>query len=293
MSILKKCTFEELLGSVSHFLDFPDIEEEIENLIQVEILNTMLAQTHNGDRPEIDVLSDYLEKSVDTLALIARMSGGSLEKLKRIVASIFGVSLNKVLKEEHMRRRLAAFLINPDSEQSFIPQFIRNSFCLPDGWIDLLKREDYLSSIARDQMSSKYSARMGFKFEDIVSSKVERLGYSCQKGPVSVVDNKEIDIAIESTSSPRLLVMASYLLTTSSGQTSKANEQTRMYSCVQDRNRSRQRSSDNLVFVNVVDGGGWLARNRDLEQLWLNCDYCFTYKSLDDFEELVERTLRG
>ena len=41
----------------------------------------------------------------------------------------------------------SVFLILPDSEITFVPEFIKRSFCLPDGWIKLLQNENFLKSI--------------------------------------------------------------------------------------------------------------------------------------------------
>ena len=289
---MKKCTFEKLQENMSYFLDFQNIEQKIDDLIKQETSMALLSKAHNGNRPKIDVLTDYLEGDEKKLNIIVGISGGSIEKLKRIVASIFGQTpLSRVTRNKEMRHRIASFLIDPKSEPSFIPQFIRKSFCLPDNWIELLKNEEYLSAIARDMMIAKYSARMGFELENTISSKIKRLGYNCEKGAVSIVDNKEVDIAIPTTISPQILIMVSYLLTTSSAQSSKANEQARMYNSVQQHNRSRTRGKHDYIFINVVDGGGWIARQKDLRLLWMNCDYCFTYKTLNDFEGLVKSIL--
>ncbi|MGU9951182.1 MAG: DpnII family type II restriction endonuclease, partial [Gammaproteobacteria bacterium WSBS_2016_MAG_OTU1] len=90
-----------------------------------------------------------------------------------------------------------------------------------------------------------------------------------------------------------ILIMSSYQLTTSSAQSSKANEQARMYQLVQTHNRSRRRRDyPETLFVNVVDGGGWLARSRDLKSMWRECDYCFSYAGLDDFKTMLSYYLQ-
>ncbi|MCX7976723.1 MAG: hypothetical protein N2646_06585, partial [Bellilinea sp.] len=40
-------------------------------------------------------------------------------------------------------------------------------------------------------------------------------------------------------------------------------------------------------FVNFADGGGWLARKRDLYRLWENCHYFLNLHNLSDLEKIV------
>jgi len=39
--------------------------------------------------------------------------------------------------------------------------------------------------------------------------------------------------------------------------------------------------------VNVVDGGGWLARRSDLRKLYESCDYCLNLKTLDMLGQII------
>jgi hypothetical protein len=45
------------------------------------------------------------------------------------------------------------------------------------------------------------------------------------------------------------------------------------------------------VFINFVDGGGWLARKRDFERLVENCDYFLNLYNLDMLEGILAQYL--
>ena len=138
-------------------------------------------------------------------------------------------------------------------------------------------------------LRSKYSVNIGIALEDKVREIADRLNVTHEKGHVNLVDNKEVDVAIPNLETPTLLIMVSYSVTTSSSQTQRANEQSRMYDHIQSDNRSRSRAGMKpVVFANVIDGGGWIARDRDLTQMWRNCDYCFSYQDFDDLSRLIE-----
>ncbi len=49
------------------------------------------------------------------------------------------------------------------------------------------------------------------------------------------------------------------------------------------------RYGENRAFVNFVDGGGWLARKRDLERLVSECQYFVNLHYLDMLEAIVLR----
>ena len=278
------------------FLNFPAVEKEIEAEIEKETQSMMLSQAHNGNRPPLDVLTDYLGtgKRKERLKMIVGMSGSSREKLCRIFEAIYpDGSFRTFLNDEQKRRRIASFLLYPDKEQTFIPDFIRKSFRLPKNWIDLLRDKEYMLSIVRNAKASKCAVRMGFGLEDEIVRIVDSLGITHAKGKVDMVDGKEVDVAIPNKEDAYMLVMSSYALTTSSSQTTRANEQTAMYQKITEMRQSRRgRNKRKCLFVNVVDGGGWLARVSDLEQLWLNCDYCFPYSGLNHFKTILQQEIR-
>ena len=233
----------------------------------------------------MDVLTDYLDAGRDTeerLKVIVGFSHGSVEKVKRIYEAMFpGVSWSMLRYDPSVRRRIASFLIYQNDLEVFVPPFIRSNFLLPDNWIDLLQDRDYLKAVVQGSMQSKYAVNTGEALEREVRIVLEDAGFEHSKGPVSIVDDKEVDVAVPSTTEPHILIMSSYQLTTSSSQSSKANEQLRMYQDVRSYNSSRsQRNKPDVIFVNVVDGGGWLARPNDLQTMWRECDYCFSSSSL-------------
>ena len=243
--------------------------------------------------PPVDVMADYLNAGTDTVERIKVVTGfsrGSLEKVKRIYEAMFpGESWSKIWHDEKKCHRIAAFLVNQADAEIFVPSFIRNNFFLPDNWIELLQDEAYLQTLVRGNMQSKYAVGIGEALEGKTREVVESAGFSHGRGPVAIVDDKQVDVAIPDTSRPRFLIMASYQMTTSSAQSSKANEQLRMYQAVRNYNSSRQqRDQPDVLFINVIDGGGWLARPNDLQTMWRECHYCFSRSSLDGVREVLQ-----
>ena len=80
---------------------------------------------------------------------------------------------------------------------------------------------------------------MGLHFEEAIKNTVKEIDYPCEKGKVVLVDNKEVDVVIPNRDHPKILVMVSYSLTTSSSQTTIANEQSKKYDKINEYRISR------------------------------------------------------
>ena len=289
----RKLTLEELRKGMRVFLDFPAVEQAIQEEVKQTVGKILLSKAQNGGRAPVDVMADYLNAGTETeerIKVVTGFSRGSLEKVKRIYEAMFpDERWSQIWHDEKKRRRIAAFLVNQADAEIFVPPFIRNNFFLPDNWIELLQAEAYLQTLVRANMQSKYAVRIGEALEDETREIVESAGFSHGKGAVGIVDDKQVDVAIPDTSSPLFLIMASYQMTTSSAQSSKANEQQRMYQEVRNHNSKRQqRDQPDVLFINVIDGGGWLARPNDLQIMWSACDYCFSRSNLDGVREVLQ-----
>ncbi len=299
-----KITLEELKENMNIFLSFPKVEELLKKDIQEKLTATMLAHTKNGSRPDVDVLSDYLEEDTENrLKIILAMCGGSFEKFKRVYENAFlekntflKKNINDIQNDKSMRNIIAKLFCSPDASKiaKNIPPFIIRGFNLPKNWKNLLQDKSYLEAIISPTLQAKYATSMGDALEEKIENVAESIGVKYKKGPVEIVDNKEVDVAIPNCYKPKIIIMSSYQLTTSSLQSSKANEQAKMYEEINKYNRRRSRNKmkdikmKDIVFVNVIDGGGWLARNRDLEHIWNNSDYCFSCSQLSHLKDVIQ-----
>ena len=132
MTAPTKLTFGELREGMKVFLKFPRVEREIQKDVKESVQKILLSKAQNGGRPPVEVMADYLDAGPDTeerIKIIVGFSQGSLEKIKRIYKAIFpGEKWSKLKRDENIRRRIANFLVDPETEKDFIPLFIRGSF---------------------------------------------------------------------------------------------------------------------------------------------------------------------
>ena len=239
----EKIPYESLKKDMCVFLNIPEIEKSLKNEMNKFVKTILLSRPQNGNREPADVLADYLSTAYQNkrLEAILALSNGSKEQLKRIFRAIFPAKSSGFKNmEDQPLKRIASFLIYPLKESVFIPKFIRDSFHLPNDWMNLLSDEKALKTLIPNSYKSKYAVRIGDALEKRIVKIVEGMNIEWEKGPVEIVDNKEVDIVITNKSSPQILIMSSYSLTTSSAQSSRANEQARMYQDIQTYNRKNR-----------------------------------------------------
>ena len=285
----QKQSLEELKNGMQIFLHFPAVEKFIKHECQNILQKILLSKPKNGNRSSCDVLVDYLNAGNDTdlrLKLLIGFSGGSYEKFQRIFKLLSPYNTpSQIKKSETVRSKVARFLLNSESlsNEVFIPFFIKQGFTLPKNWKELLIDKDYLKPIIFQKiLPAKYATSIGEALEDEIRRVVVACNLSYAKGNVDIASRKEIDVAIPNIKQPKIVIMSSYQITTSSAQSSKANEQSRIFNNIQDHNRVLNYDGfQRVLFINVIDGGGWLERPRDLEKMWRYSDHCFAYSQLD------------
>ena len=266
------------------FVNFPDVEATIREEVNQRTSQILLTEAKNGERDPFDVIFDYLNHPQwkTRLTTLVGLSGGSFERLMRIASVILpNKKLPNLQNDEQARRIIGSFLIEPNDFADQVPEFIRRCFYLRAGWIPALRDERQVTALVIDSLKSKYSVQCGFAQEQRIVSAVHASGLTCDKGAVEYVNNKEVDVAIPNTENPEILIMSSFSLTTSSAQTMRASEQILMRDEIARRNRLRAGNTPVQIW-NVIDGGGWIERNNDLDKIINHAHANFCNIDIDD-----------
>ena len=168
-----------------------------------------------------------------------------------------------------------------------VADFYLAQLALPENWATVVRDRSVVENVIRKKLAGEYTDKKGEAIEALIREKLEQVrvnyGIGYEHGQVKFL-GKEVDHAIPTCGAPIVLIMTSYMETTSSNQTARANEQQAMYQKVIGEN---VRYGIQRVFVNVVDGAGWLARRPDLRKLHAGCDYCLNLSMLDQIEPIV------
>ena len=274
----QKLTLQELRSGMVPFLHYSEVEHRVQTEKQnridaAEQVSVYLMLEPMGDANDIEtILSvDSTSEYTERLKLILATSKGSLEALDRVCMVICpeATSWAQRRSSETARRAIAQFWVNPGEP---IPWYTAERFRLPADWLGRMRSN--LAAEIHESLQSLYSTSYGFALEETIGSIVENEGYTREKGAVRLVDEKEVDVAVPDLRLPRVLIMSSYSLTTASSQGQRAREQQKMYEDVRRYNESRGQSNQpNVQLVNVIDGGGWIARSGDLRMMHQYCDY--------------------
>ncbi len=293
-----KLTYEQLRSRMSPFLHFPDVEQEMRtekhSRIQQADVSTQFPATDPGDADDIiRILSvDTANEYRNRLKLILATTQGSLEALDRVCMVICPqqTTWSQRRQSDTATKRIADFLMDPTNADE-IPWYTAERFRLPTDWITRMRTN--IAAGIHISLQSLYNTKMGLALESSIGEVVTQSGYEWEKGFVMIVDEKEVDVVVPGITLPRVLIMSSYNLTTASSQSQRAREQKAMYDQVHAYNSSRARRREpDVQLVNVIDGAGWLARGRDLEEMHQHCDYALSFKQLDLLPEILHYHMR-
>jgi hypothetical protein len=84
-----------------------------------------------------------------------------------------------------------------------------------------------------------------------------------------------------------MLIDITYGITTSSAQTRYAERAVSAAAKIRDRNLDKQ-DKQSVIFINVVDGAGWVARQSDLNKIERCSDYLMNIQALGSIEDLID-----
>ncbi len=298
----RKISFQEAWESSVVFFVDDKLEREIEAKVEV-LLET--AQNHRvSETAQVSIanIAAFLIEKDNGLDVLLKDVGLSQEKFMRTVSLLRKLGYvpggfsnewsitkikNHIADDPDFAQTIAKLLVDGKRDQTLARH-------IPRYYLDMLNyREIKGSSQAARRVRYKqsligtYGGRKGYWVENRIRSKLEQIkdkyGVSYAQGRSRMVET-DIDFAIPNTDDPWVIIMSSFQETTSSGQTTKAKDMRSAYESICHQN---SRYGENRVFVNFVDGGGWLARKRDLERLVEHCHYFINLEYLNMLEAIV------
>lgn len=302
MVTARKVSFQEAWGSSTVFY----VDEELENEIdrEVERLLALADDEAISGTSEINAqaLASFLAKDPLALDVILREIELSQEKFMRIVSLLrklghisggfesewhFSKIANKVVQDSDFALLIAGLLVDGKRDKeltTYIPRYYLETLNYREirGGSREARRVRYKRSLI-----GTYSGRKGYKVEGLIRQKLMDINVPFEQGRSRVIET-DIDFAVPGLDDPWIIIMSSFQETTSSSQTTKTRDMLNAFERV---NRVNSRYGENRAFVNFVDGGGWLARKRDMERLVENCHYYVNINLLGLLESVVQNHL--
>jgi len=301
VTLNRKPSFDDFIKTCTPLLKIPELENQMRERVRAIVKELLNFQ------PDVDPannLRQFLRKDENFLGVLLALTNLSQEKFLRILTAqrFAAQDYGSEWKAEQVYRKIRSddtfaeivarlFLEGRDSKllAEQVADFYLDQLSLPSNWPEVIRDENVIGNIVRKKLTGEYTDQKGefveSKIRNILDGIVEKYGVAYERGQVSLL-GKEIDHAIPTLEEPYVIIMVSYMETTSSGQTARANEQQAMYQKIVGENI---RHSHQRVFVNVIDGAGWLARRSDLKKLYKGCDFCLNMKTLEQLEAIVCR----
>lgn len=307
----RKLTFQEAWDTTTIFFVDEELEDGIDGEVESLLEVAQDARVAEDSTVDADSIAAFLREHDLALDVILRDIELSEEKFMRMVSLLrklghipggFEVSdaewgiakiKSKIRSDQEFVSLIAQLLVDGKNDPE-LAQYI------PRYYLETLNyREIRGSSLVARRIRFKrsligtYGGRKGYRVERRIQHKLEEIqnqyGIPFDKGKSRMIET-DLDFAVPSVDDPWVIIMSSFQETTSSGQTTKAKDMLSAYERVV---RANSRYGEDRVFINFVDGGGWLARKRDFKRLVDQCHYFVNLSCIDMLEGIILKHVPG
>lgn len=293
----RKMTYDELFNSTTMFYMNPDYEAKIERAVQAKTTEISVGLRTIKDK---ESLKQYIIDHKDSLDNLTSVAEISVERFKRMVSMIrkdrgfvfqteWGLSKIRtaMMDSPAMMESILNLIWNGKNDEKLkacIPAFYLENMAMDTSTLDKLKDENTVRQLVKKGLEGKYSNGIG----DAVLDEIEQeLGRVCAKHGLDYQSNVRIPIldravsfVIESPNDPKLILDVSYSVTTSSSQGSKKEAARKTVEV-------RQRNHYNFIYINFLDGAGWIGRQADMREIHRCSDYVLNFKNLNLLEDII------
>lgn len=242
-------------------------------------------------------LCTYIREEKNSLHNLTNLLGLSEENFKRIVSMIrrkngerfasewsINETRRKMMGNEFYMREICGLLVGKRDYSRYIPRFILNQLLIDTRKLKVFSSSNVLPEMIKNAFKGKYSTEVGRQIENLVEDVIKKHvhdQYCCRQK----VFERNIDFVIPDLEKPKILIEVSYMVTTGSGQSTKRDTMINVAKRINDKNVYQD---DNMIFVNVIDGAGWIARQRDLERIHKASDYMLNLQNLEMLGEILD-----
>lgn len=298
--IARKIEFDELFNSTTMFY----VNEQYEHAIEQEVKNKVDELYH--ELSSIDTKEDlkkYIVEYKDSLDNLTSLMEISTERFKRMVSMIRKERGFVFSTEWGLGKIRTAMMESPAMMESVlnliwagrddgklrtkIPYFYLDNMAIDDTTRKKLTDKNSIRLFVKRGLEGRYSNNIG----DLVLNEVEdKLRAVCAKHGIEYQKNvrvpmldRAVSFVLESPQNPKIIIDVSYSVTTSSSQGSKKEAARKTVEVL---NRQRK-SGNNIIFINFLDGAGWIGRQADMREIHRCSDYVLNFNNLNLLEDIV------
>ena len=294
---------EEFIKSTTMFYIDDELEKEFDEEVEKDVneikLELLGITTDEG-------LKNYIRTNSKSLDRITSIMNISEEKFKRIITmlriekgymptgewTLAGLRGHMLASAEWMDEvcKLLRCGARMEAYQKLIPGFYLTNFSIDANTMGRIANDDDIRRLVRQGYEGRYNNKIGDSFYNKVYQYVKRIcdveGLTTTSKEEVPMANRVVSIAIPDSIHPRILIDVTYGITTSSAQTKYAEKTEALCEILREKNYQKA-ENDRIIYINVIDGAGWVARQSDLHKIHRSSDYLVNLNTLETIKEII------
>ncbi len=303
---VKKLTYNELYNSTTMFYMNTAYEAEIECEVRRKTAEISAGLCTIRDK---DSLKQYIIDHRDALDNLTSFAEISVERFKRMVSMIrkdrgfvfateWGLSkIRTAMMESPVMMESVLNLIwdgkNDEKMRACIPAFYLENMSLNQATLNKLQDENSIRQLVKRGLEGKYSNGIGDAVLHDIEAELKRVcakfGLEYQYNVRIPLLDRAVSFVLENPGNPKLIIDVSYSVTTSSSQGTKKTIARKTEDII---NRERAEGR-NILYVNFLDGAGWIGRQADMREIHRCSDYVLNFQNLGLLEAIIDKHINN
>lgn len=297
----KKLSYEELFNSTTMFYINEQCEKRIEQEIDEQADDILVGLKTITSK---ETLKQYIIDHKDALGRLTSVAEISEERFKRMVSMIrkdrgfvFQTEwgLNKIrsamLESPAMMESVLNLLWDGKHDpkmQACIPSFYLDNMTMDESTLAKIQDAGSVRQLVKRGLEGTYSNMIGDAILADIEQELKRVcakhGLEYQKNIRVPILDRAVSFVLESPAKPTLILDVSYSVTTSSSQGSKKEAARKTEKVVKD----ARAAGNNIIYVNFLDGAGWIGRQADLREIHRCSDYVLNFQNIGLLEDIID-----
>lgn len=301
MPDLQKMNFEELYNSTTMFYVNSEYEKKIENEVQ-EKVDQLYEELKSIDTK--DGLKQYIVAHKDALDNLTSLMEISTERFKRMVSMIrkdrgfifqtewsLGKIRTAMIESPAMMESIIDLIwCGRDDEKlkTKIPYFYLDNMAIDESTLQKLTDKQSIRLFVKRGFEGKYSNSIGDLILDEIEQKLRHAcakhGYKYEKNVRIPALDRAASFVVENPREPQIIIDVSYSVTTSSSQGTKKETARKTEAYI----RKERASGKNILYINFLDGAGWIGRQADMREIHRCSDFVLNFYNINLLEDIVD-----
>ncbi|OOM79815.1 hypothetical protein CLPUN_14960 [Clostridium puniceum] len=296
----RKIEFEELFNSTTMFYVNEAYEDDMEQEVQKKV-DELAAELHCINTKE--GLKEYIVDHKDSLDNLTSLMEISTERFKRMVSMLrkdrgfvfstewgLGKIRSAMMESPAMLESVLNLLWdgrNDEKLKAKIPFFYLDNMGINKATLNKLQNKDSIRLFVKRGLEGRYSNNIGdlilADIEDKLKAIGVKYGLEYEKNVRIPLLDRAVSFVLESPLEPKIILDVSYSVTTSSaqGDKRKAARET------EDKLKRERAAGNNIIYINFLDGAGWIGRQADMREIHRCSDYVLNFNNLNLLEDII------